>query len=71
MMDTRAQTSTAEAEAEADAGDCAHHWQIETPAGETSKGICKRCGASRAFANYSPGRTTTRTMKPPAKAASA
>lgn len=43
--------------------ECAHHWQIETPAGETSLGICKRCGATRNFANYSQRRTTARPVK--------
>ena len=31
---------------------CAHHWRIERPAGETSKGVCQLCGASRDFLNY-------------------
>lgn len=43
---------------------CSHHWQIETPAGETSLGVCKLCGATRSFANYSAGRTMTRSNKP-------
>lgn len=43
---------------------CSHHWQIETPAGETSLGVCKLCGATRSFANYSAGRTMTRSSKP-------
>ncbi len=53
------------APAETAEGECAHHWQIETPAGETSLGVCKLCGATRAFANYSQRRTMTRTVKPP------
>jgi len=44
---------------------CAHHWQIETPNGETSEACCKTCGATRSFANYSPGRTMTRSAKAP------
>jgi len=31
---------------------CVHHWAIETPAGMESRGVCKRCGAIRAFSNY-------------------
>ncbi len=30
---------------------CRHHWIIESPNGETSAGICKRCGAKRHFRN--------------------
>ena len=44
---------------------CAHHWQIATPDGETSDASCKICGATRSFANYSPGRTMTRSVKAP------
>ncbi|TMB98489.1 MAG: hypothetical protein E6J42_05755 [Chloroflexi bacterium] len=51
--------------------DCAHHWQIETPAGEVSEAVCKLCGASRSFANYSQRRTTSRTIRPPAGTSSA
>ncbi len=42
---------------------CAHHWQIETPAGESSQGRCKICGATRSFLNYSQRRTITRATK--------
>ncbi|MDO8614637.1 MAG: hypothetical protein Q7T33_02735 [Dehalococcoidia bacterium] len=45
---------------------CAHHWQIETPAGESSVGQCKICGATRSFLNYSQRRTMARTVKPAA-----
>ena len=45
---------------------CAHHWQIETPNGETSEACCKHCGATRSFANYSHRRPMTRTTRPPA-----
>lgn len=31
--------------------DCRHHWVIESPAGATSRGTCKRCGAEREFYN--------------------
>jgi hypothetical protein len=44
---------------------CAHHWQIETPNGETSDACCKHCGATRSFANYSHRRPMTRTTRPP------
>ena len=30
---------------------CQHHWLIETPHGATSRGVCKRCGASKRFPN--------------------
>ena len=50
---------------------CAHHWQIETPAGESSLGRCKLCGTTRSFLNYSQRRTMARTVRPPAKASSA
>ena len=32
-------------------GRCQHHWLIEEPAGPTSHGVCKRCGAEREFFN--------------------
>jgi hypothetical protein len=30
---------------------CRHRWIIETPHGATSRGFCKRCGATRRFPN--------------------
>lgn len=30
---------------------CVHHWQIESPNGRESVGVCKRCGARKSFAN--------------------
>ncbi len=30
---------------------CTHHWIIERPAGPTSEGECRDCGASRQFRN--------------------
>ncbi len=36
---------------------CAHHWLIESPDGETSRGVCRICGASRQFANYNQRQT--------------
>lgn len=34
--------------------DHVHHWRIEEPNGETSLGVCKICGATRAFKNWLP-----------------
>ena len=48
--------------------ECAHHWRIETPAGEVSMGVCKHCGLTRPFANYSERKTMTRAVKPAAAA---
>ena len=31
---------------------CAHHWLIESPAGPTSTGVCKLCGAVRDFKTW-------------------
>jgi hypothetical protein len=30
---------------------CQHHWYIATPAGSTSRGVCRRCGEERDFRN--------------------
>ena len=30
---------------------CTHHWKIETPAGETSMGICAHCAGTKDFRN--------------------
>ena len=38
-------------ESSTDDDGCAHYWQIETPSGSTSRGICKRCGETREFFN--------------------
>ena len=38
-------------EVEAQLDGCKHHWAIETPAGSTSKGRCRRCGEERDFRN--------------------
>jgi hypothetical protein len=32
-------------------GTCVHHWVIDAPSGRESSGRCKRCGATRNFAN--------------------
>ena len=42
---------------------CPHHWLIESPAGETSGAVCKLCGASRHFSNYSRSQITSHTKK--------
>jgi len=44
-----------------DGDDCSHHWLIERPAGETSRGTCQLCGASRDFLNYVYQPPSTRT----------
>ena len=31
---------------------CQHHWVIDSPAGPTSRGVCRRCGEERDFQNY-------------------
>ena len=31
---------------------CSHHWIIEPPAGPTSRGVCKLCGAVKEFDNF-------------------
>jgi len=33
---------------------CKHHWIIERPSGEFSKGVCKKCGAVKMFGNAEP-----------------
>lgn len=32
-------------------GTCVHHWVIDAPSGRESTGHCKRCKATRNFAN--------------------
>ncbi|MDO8491068.1 MAG: hypothetical protein Q7T04_03515 [Dehalococcoidia bacterium] len=34
-----------------DSLECKHHWMIESPNGVESRGICKACGARKAFSN--------------------
>ncbi|MBM3133343.1 MAG: hypothetical protein FJZ95_09990 [Chloroflexi bacterium] len=31
---------------------CIHHWLIDPPDGPTSKGTCKKCGATKHFVNH-------------------
>ena len=37
---------------------CVHHWVVESPAGPTSTGRCKRCGEEREFGNWDAPRYT-------------
>ena len=46
------------------AAECEHWWQIETPNGETSHGVCKHCGAARTFSNSSQTRMMARSVRP-------
>lgn len=53
-METTTTTTTREAEGTPvtrTAASCVHHWLIETPNGRESHGVCKRCGAKKAFTN--------------------
>lgn len=50
-----------EAEAEED---CTHHWLIASPSGETSKGVCRLCGAARDFQNYAYRSSMSRLRRP-------
>jgi hypothetical protein len=62
LAQQRAETTTLEADAGGDG--CAHHWQIATPNGETSLGVCKLCGKTRDFLNYSQRKMMVRSVKP-------
>jgi hypothetical protein len=64
LAEQRAEATTLEPEVDIDDDGCAHHWQIATPNGETSTGVCKRCGKSRAFLNYSQRKMMVRSVKP-------
>ena len=44
---------------------CAHHWLIESPDGETSRGTCRLCGASREFFNYNQRQTLSPARRTP------
>jgi len=35
--------------------ECQHHWVIDSACGPTSWGFCRRCAATREFANSCPG----------------
>ncbi|MCH8050828.1 MAG: hypothetical protein IIC86_02300 [Chloroflexi bacterium] len=62
MAEQRAETITLDPDVGV-VDDCAHHWQIATPNGVTSEGVCKRCGKSRAFLNYSQRKMMVRSVK--------
>ncbi len=62
MAEQRAETITLDPDAIV-ADECAHHWQIATPNGVTSEGVCKRCGKSRAFLNTSQRKMMVRSVK--------
>jgi hypothetical protein len=62
LAEQRAETITLESDVSV-VDDCAHHWQIATPNGVTSEGVCKRCGKSRAFLNYSQRKMMVRSVK--------
>ena len=34
---------------------CQHQWIIDSPAGPSSKGVCRACGEEREFLNYIEG----------------
>jgi hypothetical protein len=34
---------------------CRHQWLIDTPAGPSSRGVCRLCGEERQFQNYIEG----------------
>ena len=47
--------------------DCAHHWILMAPSGNSTNGTCKHCGETRQFndANQAPGRYSHRTKAKP------
>ncbi len=47
-----------------DLGICTHHWIIETPDGETSKGRCRRCNTVRDFPNAAEDALLERDQRP-------
>ena len=54
MAESRNEAVAADEQAdEPDSGlsDCAHHWEIESPNGPTSVGVCKVCGETKEFRN--------------------
>lgn len=46
---------------------CKHHWLIKTANGETSEGVCKKCGDTRVFSNLFEGRIDNNIMIYPSK----
>ena len=67
MAEQRAELTAAQSDVSSD--ECAHHWMIDTPNGETSEAHCKRCGKKRDFLNYSQRKVMTRSVKPAASSA--
>jgi hypothetical protein len=37
----------------------AHHWRIDEPNGQYSRGVCRVCGAERVFKNWLEGQDIT------------
>ena len=64
MAQQRASLTVAQSDVSSD--ECAHHWMIETPNGESSQASCKHCGKIRDFLNYSQRKVMTRSVKPAA-----
>jgi len=62
LAQQRAPLTVAQSDVAAD--ECAHHWMIDTPNGESSQATCKRCGKIRDFLNYSQRKVMTRSVKP-------
>jgi hypothetical protein len=50
MISSPAVEQASDAQAE-----CRHHWVIDSARGPTSWGFCRRCAATREFANSCPG----------------
>jgi len=48
-------SSPAVGEASDAQAECRHHWVIDSARGPTSWGFCRRCAATREFANSCPG----------------
>jgi hypothetical protein len=48
---SRAATQKTDKQTKKQQASCVHHWRIEAPNGRESEGVCKRCGATRSFAN--------------------
>ena len=46
---------------------CSHHWMLSSPAGDSTAGVCKFCGAVRRFndAYQAPTRATARPAAKP------
>ncbi len=47
-----AKTLTKDTAQEATRPDHFHHWKIEEPNGQVSRGVCKHCGATKEFRNW-------------------